>query len=348
MFKLPSKNLFKLTGGKFNQNLNLLSKLHTYKFTEVIPSKEKTVPTNIEELLLQKTNFSNEEIMLSQKLGVDLYLNQQKLSAIENSGFYFIDPLRKLNFEENGVAGWRLKYLNNMRLLEEYDNIFREFLQNCARFDTAGLDLQCEPRFSNWIKFKLSELKRFSFNLEVNTIKIRQNYKILRMEIYKNLNINRNSNDSDISNFTFSKFSTPLAPLIVAKESNKDNSLAENPKPFILATTMLVQSPMRMAVWNQNLSKEFKVNENKTQDYVVRFETQMNYSDFFWILPTQNKPSRTAFTKITDFNNTLRGNPYFVDKLDLDDINLRHKYMTQDAKLDEEVNNLLKSYNATV
>lgn len=328
-----------------NKNLNfILNK----RFSEVVPSatpQEKEVPKTLDELIYKNSSLTPEEIATSQRLGVDLFLNQQKLSVIENSGYYFNSLDNKLNLSASAEEGWRLKYLKNMNLLLEYDDLFREFIQNSARLDFNGIDLVAEPRFGEFMKGKLLELKNYGFNLEIDTIKIRQNYKILRMEIYKNLSIDRKLNGV-YGNYLFSKVPTGLAPLVVAKELGKDYSIALNKKPFILATTMLVQSPIKLCIWNQNHTKEFKLKEQDVHEYVVRFETQMTYSDFGWILPIQNKPSRLRDTKITDFNNVLRGNPYFAENFDLIDSNLRYKYMVKDAKLDQEVKEVIARENS--
>ncbi len=332
-----------------NNNLgNIIFK----KFSEVIPKEQEQqldinkVPKSLDDLIYKNSSLSPEEIDKSKRQGIDLFLNQQKLSIIENSGFYFNNNKSKLNLGVNAESGWRLRYLKNMGLLYEYDDIFREFLQNCAKVDSLGIDLYTEPRLSNLIQFKLKEMKGFGFNLEIDDIKIRQNHQILRIEIYKNLSIDRRVN-GEFSKQIFNKVPTGLAPLVIAKEMGKDNSLALNKKPFILATTMLIRSPMRLNIWNQNHSKEFKLNEQDLQEYVVRFETQMTYSDFGWILPTQNKPSRLKNTKITDFNNVLRGNPYFKEKFDLIDENLRYTYMVKDNKLDEEIKEFFDMYGKT-
>jgi len=346
------KNILKSQKNFINyghKNFKNLPNLTKFKFSEVIPSSNSTeeentiskVSRNLDELILKNTNHTKEEIAISQKLGIDLYLNQEKLQVIENSGFYFNELDNKINFARKGTNNWRFKYLKNMGLIEEYDDIFREFLQNCARIDTYGLDLTCEPRLAEMIKIKLYELKKFSFNLEVNTIKIRQNHKLLRMEILKNVNIDRSQNE-DFSNLSFSNVNIGLGNMIVANKKGEDYSFAQNKKPFILACTMLIQSPMRLAIFNQNLSKEFKFRDEEVLDYVVRFETEMSYSDFTWILPTQNKPSRMKFTKITDFNNVLRGNPYFLEKFDLENSEKRFDYMTRDAKSDEDALSYLK------
>jgi hypothetical protein len=140
------------------------------------------------------------------------------------------------------------------------------------------------------------------------------------------------------NNYKFSKIWTPLAPLVVAREIGNDSSIFTDPKPFILATTMLVQTPMKMAVFNQNMSRKVhgRAEEEKI-NYVVRFETEMNYSDFTWILPTQNKPKRLRSTKITDINNIMRGNPYFLNKFDLVNEVDRYRYMKKSEILDENI-----------
>lgn len=347
---LISKNFNNKFIGFFNQSQKNIIPV-SYKFSEVVPQNEseennvQRAAKNLDELVLKNSNHTNEEIQIAQKLGSDLYLNQEKLSVIENSGFYFNELDSKINFAGKGQTGWRLKYLKNMGLLEEYDNIFREFLQNCARLDGNGINLICEPRLAELIKSKLLELKKFSFNLDVNDIKIRQNYKLLRMEILKNINIDRSLNDN-FANKSFSRSNMLLGNMTVANQSGEDYSFAQNQKPFILACTMLVQSPMRLSIFNQNLSKEFKFRDEEVLDYVVRFETEMTYSDFTWVMPTQNKPSRMKFTKITDFNNVLRGNPYFLEKLDLENPEIRYDYMTNDAKSDEDALNYLKELQA--
>ena len=316
------------------------------RFSDIVPSaatsQEKQIPKTLDEVIFKNSSLTPEEIAISQKRGIDLFLNQQKLSVIENSGFYFnsLDNKLSLSAEE----GWRLKYLKNMNLLLEYDDLFREFMQNCARLDTKGIDLVAEPRLADFMTSKLLKLKSYGFNLEIDTIKIRQNYKILRMEIFKNLFNDRKLN-GEYANYSFSRVPTGLAPMVVAKEAGKDYSIALNKKPFILATTMLVKSPMKLCIWNQNQTKEFKLKEQEVYEYVVRFETQMTYSDFGWVLPTQNKPSRLRDTKISDFNNVLRGNPFFAQKFDLVDDNLRYRYMVKDARLDDEVKEVLTKKN---
>jgi hypothetical protein len=313
-------------------------------FSEIVPKSDTAVvkPSSLEtlsEISKQTFGLTPEEYKKTKAVGADLYLSPDKKEIIQNPSFFFRDRNDGLNLENAASRGWKLKYLKNMNLLNEYDTLFRDYLQSCATYDANGLALDCEPTFQTLLQQSLNTLKKKGYQLEIESLSTKMDYGVLRIELYKNLNIDRSKN-SDYSRYSFVKSSTPLGTLVNAREIGEDNnSLAKNQKPFILATTMLVRTPMKIAIFNQNLSRKiYGENENEAIDYVVRFETQMNYSDFTWILPGPNKPSRLRMTKITDFNNLARGNPFFPrNTWDLIDENARYNYMTKDRSKDEQV-----------
>lgn len=73
---------------------------------------------------------------------------------------------------------------------------------------------------------------------------------------------------------------------------------------------MLIESPMKLFVQNQNYSKVlFGSNDGELVKNVVRFETQARWLDIFKLpFNLENRPDR--LWKITDFNNVLNENPY--------------------------------------
>lgn len=82
-----------------------------------------------------------------------------------------------------------------------------------------------------------------------------------------------------------------------------------NYKPYVVSATVLIESPMKLFVQNQNFSKIlFGSNDEEIVKNVVKFETQVRWSDLFRILGTTNKPQFEW--KITDFNNVLNENPH--------------------------------------
>ena len=81
-------------------------------------------------------------------------------------------------------------------------------------------------------------------------------------------------------------------------------------KPYNVAITALIDSPMKLYVQNQNYSKILLGNDNEEHaKNVVRFETNLKWSELLDVLPTPNKAPR--YWRITDFNNLMNENPQF-------------------------------------
>jgi hypothetical protein len=227
-------------------------------------------------------------------------------------------------------------------LLQDYNSVFRDFLQSCCLFDLEGLKLTCENRLKKYMTTNLNSIINKGFNVELESLKILQEYKVLKVELFKNLRINRDEN-KQLSQYEINVHPTPLGKLVIANEKGNDYSFAKDSKPFILATTMLVKTPMKVGIFSQNLKRKlYGQPEQENIDYVVRFETQVSMSELFWILPTQNKPKRLRSTKITDFNNVMRGNPFFLEKFDMVDDNSRYNFMTKSLELDNNHKRFVK------
>jgi hypothetical protein len=319
------------------------AKLLKRLFTEVVPKSDVIIPKpnaleSLSEISKQNLGMSLEDYQKSRAIGADLFLSPEKKSLIQSNSFFFRDTNEGINPENIAHKGWKLTYLRNMNLLFEYDTIFREFLQSCARYDNNGLKVNCEPVFNTLMLNSLNGIKQQGYQLEIESLRTKFEYGLLRVELYKFLNVDRAMN-KQFNDYDFTNYKTPLGTLITAKEKNEDNSITKSLKPFILATTMLIKTPMKIAIFNQNMTRKiYGEPENEIIDYVVRFETQMNYSDFTWILPGPNKPSRLRSTRITDFNNLVRGNPFFFNnKWDLIDENERYNYMPRDKARDGDV-----------
>ena len=69
------------------------------------------------------------------------------------------------------------------------------------------------------------------------------------------------------------------------------DSLDYNHKPYVVSATVLIESPMKLYVQNQNYSAVlFGSNDEERVKNVVRFETQVRWLDLLKILPVNNKP----------------------------------------------------------
>lgn len=307
------------------------------RFISDVVKKSTSVENSENELMYKRLKLTETEIQEHAKIGFDITLNQAIRQEVSNAGFYFKDSNEALSLQ--GHTGYKLTYLRNMQLLYEFDLVFRDYLQCIARFDYAGLRLFSESRLRDYLVKNLMAIQKGGYILEIDSLKIKQQYELLDLVFYKNLHVDRYLNlNKDIQ---MSRF----GPLHVAKHS-ADSSIFDNPRPFILAATMKVTTPMKIALYNQNHSRKIYGGETKERiDYVVRFEAEMDLSDLLWVLPTQNKPGRTRQIRITDFNNVLRGNPFFTDRFDLIGKNRSH-YMGNDIQADGRVVSLLEQLNS--
>jgi hypothetical protein len=138
--------------------------------------------------------------------------------------------------------------------------------------------------------------------------------KVLKVEIHHGLSVERSKNGHK-EDYNISQSSVLGAPTTyyVPKNDNRHvlDCLETNRKPYNIAVTALIESPMKMYVQNQNYSKIlFGSNDKDLVKNVVRFEANVKWTDLLKVLPVNNKPSLKW--KITDFNNLMNENPHFA------------------------------------
>lgn len=137
--------------------------------------------------------------------------------------------------------------------------------------------------------------------------------KVLKVEINHGLNVERNQNGTK-NDYTVSKSSFLGAPTNYYVPTSDSRHVLDNletsRRPYCIAVTVLIESPMKMFVQNQNYSKIlFGSNDTELVKNVVRFEANVKWTDLLRVLPVDNKPSLKW--KITDFNNLMNENPHF-------------------------------------
>ncbi len=154
--------------------------------------------------------------------------------------------------------------------------------------------------------------------MEMANLTVQPKIRVLKAEVYNGLNIERKEN-MPLNHYIVKKSTFMGAPFTtyVPKPQYDTRSILDHidsdHKPYLVALTLLVESPMKLYVENQDHSAAlFGSNDEETVKNVVRVETKMKWHDFYKILPVGNKPSHDW--KITDFNNALNENPYFTNQ----------------------------------
>ena len=115
--------------------------------------------------------------------------------------------------------------------------------------------------------------------------------KVLKVEISHGLNMDRETN-GNAEDWTTSESSVLGAPCTYYTPVKDESSIfdfldSDEKKPYNVAVTALIESPMKLYVQNQNFSSILLGNDNNEMvKNVVRFETNLRWSDLTDVIPT--------------------------------------------------------------
>lgn len=194
----------------------------------------------------------------------------------------------------------------------EFNKLFREFHQNCAMPDYANMDKVCEGKLSQYVKESVRRIHFHGLDIEMANLTVEQPVmKLLKVEIHHGVSVDRSQN-KPASEYHIQKTSLFGAPQTFYLPKNDTrhflDNLDSNRKPYLIAATVLIESPMKLYVQNQNFSSVlFGSTDPESVKNIVRFEANVKWNDLFKIIGTNNKPGFAW--KITDFNNILNENP---------------------------------------
>jgi hypothetical protein len=258
---------------------------------------------------------------LNLRVGADQEFNEKKHGYVLTFPWNFEEVLSKTQtqyptpFSESSY--WN-KWLVNTRTINDLNVLFREFHQYCAIPDYQGLSLICEPRLASYVSESLKRIHFHGLDVEMANLTVEQpSIKVLKAEVHDGLKVDRSQN-LDLASYKV--FESSLLGAKWNKYVPKDGALDRrhvmdvldtvNHRPYLVQLTCLIESPMKLYVFNQNRSAIlFGSEDEETVQNVVKVEANVRWFDFLNLLPVENK--KIASWKITDFNNVLDENPLF-------------------------------------
>lgn len=250
----------------------------------------------------------------NKRLGIDMKFSEQKHAYVLTFPWNFQEIISDFENEYRPLPSsnfWSKFIFSNGT--PEFNKLFREFHQYCALPDYKNLDFILEGKLAAYVKESVRRIQFHGLDIEMANLTVEQpRMKLLKVEVHHGLNVDRSMNLPP-SEYTITKNSLLGAPQTVYVPKNDTRSiwdhLDSNYKPYVIAATVLIESPMKLFVQNQNYSSIlFGTNDEEVVKNIVRFETNVRWLDIFKVLPVENKPSFDW--KITDFNNVLNENPY--------------------------------------
>ena len=249
------------------------------------------------------------------RIGVDTVFSKQKHAYVLTFPWNFDEIIDEFQAKYPEKTGFWSTYVKNSESLVEFNDLYRRFHQACALHDPEGIDAYCEPRLAQAVNESLDRIHFHGLDIEMANLTVTQpSIKVLKVEIAHGLNVDRdtNGNAEDWTTTESSFYGAPCTYYTPVKDERSIfDFLDETKKPYNVAVTALIESPMKLYVQNQNFSSILLGNDNdETVKNVVRFETNLRWSDLYDLVPTENKPEKRW--KITDWNNLMNENKHFA------------------------------------
>jgi len=247
----------------------------------------------------------------NRRLGVDTVFSQQKHAYVLTFPWNFQEIISDFEGGSKPVPAYWDKFVHTNGGYE-INKLFREFHQACALPDYEWLGSLCEGKLASYVQESVRRIHFHGLDIELANLTVEQpRIKVLKVELSHGLSVDRAANQP-AGAYTSTKTSFLGAPQTVYAPKNDTRSFLDhldyNHKPYVLAATLLIESPMKLYVQNQNFSSVlFGSSDEELVKNVVRVETQIRWLDLLKNLSVSNKPQ--FGWKITDFNNVLNENP---------------------------------------
>ena len=168
-----------------------------------------------------------------------------------------------------------------------------------------------ESRLQSYLENSIGQISYHGLDLEMANLTVKQpKIEILDVELTHGLPLDAKDRlpreEYDVTEDTFlGAKCTTYSQKNGRKHGILDNLNTEY-KPYVLTTTPLIQSPMKLFVWNQNRTAVlFGNQEPDLASNIVKFSVALRLNDFKSVLPIPNKPRLIDDMIITDFNNVM-------------------------------------------
>jgi len=148
---------------------------------------------------------------------------------------------------------WRM-FLDQSRAIVDFNILFREFHQFCAIPDEKGIERICEGRLAQAVNQSVERIQFHGLDIEMANLTVEQpSISVLKVEIAHGVDVERDANGTldqwKVSDSTFlgakTKYYTP-----VNDTRDMVDSMKADHRPYCVAMTCLIESPMKMYVQN--------------------------------------------------------------------------------------------------
>ena len=261
----------------------------------------------------EEAQMESEEQMWA-RIGADQKFDRQKHAYVLTFPWNFPEIVGKFEAGTKGASGYWPYFMEHSRAIVEFNILFREFHQFCALPDEKGIERICEGRLAQAVNQSVERIQFHGLDIEMANLTVEQpSIKVLKVEVNHGVSLERDANGpKEAWNITESSILGAPAKYYTPADDKRDfmDGLDEDHRPYNVAFTCLIESPMKMYVQNQNYSKIlFGSDDQETVKNIVRFEANLKWTDLLSVMPVNNKKAKNW--KITDWNNIMNENPHY-------------------------------------
>lgn len=136
----------------------------------------------------------------------------------------------------------------------DFNHLYREFHQFTAKPDYIGLKEICEGKLAEYVNESIKRIHFHGLGIEMANLTVAQPvWKVLKVEINRGLNVERRLNrpETDYKVKNSKLFGAEEKVYIPQPDSRHClDSLDSDHKPYLVAITCLIESPMKLYVQN--------------------------------------------------------------------------------------------------
>ena len=224
----------------------------------------------------EPTELSIEE--KARRVGADLKFNEQKHAYVLTFPWNFQEIISDFEKDYKPLQAnsyWYKFVMNNATF--EFNKLFREFHQACAVPEYGNIDKVCEGKLAQYVKESVRRIHFHGLDIEMANLTVEQPVmKLLKVELHHGVSLDRAHNKPAAEyNIVKSKMFGAPKTVYMPKKDNRSflDHLESDYKPWVVSATLLIESPMKLYVQNQNFSAVlFGSTDPEMVKNVVRFE----------------------------------------------------------------------------
>ena len=223
-----------------------------------------------------------------------------------------------ISFDNVQVPIYFKRLLTRQEFLTDINTIYTKFHQKIAIPDYGRLYDICEERFAIHIIMIANRLNSVGIAMGIEGANVElPKVEVLEFKLFNGLNLNRELNKPEDEYIKCTEFIRNLShPCTFYKLKTQIGNqrltmLSPNYKPYLIQVKFLVHSPLSFYCYSKNQTPP-ALERNQPNTNIIQLEVNVKDIELYNIIQDKGMLTFSKQFRITDFNNSFHGNPFFT------------------------------------